>query len=217
MSSKEETINHFLSQYDHREPSSLGTDLDAQRILEGYAEQRDIPEYEFIDSEAPYYAALGSASDSDAEILSITHYLQPVEDETKHRASGHLDSTSDLSDRLERQIPDEKVLESAGIEIKGLDDLVSPSGEKLYPGSIHCMVFYSEPDMDPLEFKKRMDFDDLVHRSVAVEAVKNSALGTAIVLSGREKSALQVDYWPRPIDTQIQDYGEINWDNPGEI
>ncbi|MFB6242119.1 MAG: hypothetical protein ABEJ36_04970 [Candidatus Nanosalina sp.] len=217
MSTEADPASQLLDQYQHRSRETLESDLDAQAILEGYVKQHGITDCSEIDSSMPYHAALGRVNDANAEILAITHYLQPVEEDTRHRATGHLNETMDLATALEEQVPEEAELETAGIEVEDGSSLRSASGDKIYPESIHCMVFYDEPDMNAMELKHRMDFDNLVHKSVALDAVKNPALGTAIVISGREDSAMQVDYWPKPVDAEIGDYTDLNWGDPSEI
>jgi hypothetical protein len=217
MSSQPDVRGKFLGEYNHRDEKTLETDLDAEGILEGYAEQRGITEYRSVESKMPYHAALGRVNDADAEVLSVIHYLQPIEEDVRHRATGHLNETLDLAKAIENQIPEETEFKTAGIELERGGSIRSASGDKIYTESIHCMVFYEKPEMNAIELKHRMDFDDLVHKSVALEAVKNPALGTAIVISGREESAMQVDYWPEPVDAEIGDYTEIDWNDPGNI
>ncbi|MFB6116148.1 MAG: hypothetical protein ABEK10_01435 [Candidatus Nanosalina sp.] len=210
----DKTHQRISESYEHRSSENPVEDLDAAEILEGYLRSNKISSNDDIDFKFPYHGVLGRTAEQKAEVLSVTHYIKPVEDSYRHSATGKLSTTDNLASRIESQVDEDSLIDAAGFQTERSSYLSTPSGDEIVPDDAYCLVFYDEPSMTTGELKHRMDFDDMVHKSVALEAVKNPVLGTAIISSGRKKSSMQVDYWPEGVDSLVENYGSLDWNDP---
>lgn len=217
MSSGAELKESFLSSYDHRTPSELETDIDPVRILEGYLNSHGVEDYSHIESDFPYHAVLGRLSDTPGEALSMIHFDYWNGEELAPKGLGQISRSDKLGDHIESMLPENDVLYTAGVIPEENMTLNTPTGLSLKPESVHCMVFYQEPDVEPVDLRARMDFESLNHKKSAMDAVKGRKIGTAIIHSGEEISGAQVDYWTRSLDQQTGDYGEIEWGDPDDL
>lgn len=210
-------LNRFLSNYNHRDVSSFESELNPEGILEGYLEHRGIEDYELVESDFPYHAALGSNSEVEGDAVTITHFTYLSDNGQVHRGIGNLNTVNDTSEFIEEFIPEKSVFEVAGASIGNGYSLTSPNNQGFNPDNVYCFVFYDLPDADPIEAGNRLDFDSQLHKLSALESLKDRSLATGFIASNREHSALQIDYWSRVLDKIIEDYRDLNWDNPGEF
>jgi hypothetical protein len=134
-----------------------------------------------------------------------------------HTGLGSLDEVEDMADFIEQRLDYDTVIGAAGAEVDSSPTLVTPTGKTLNPDTVHCIVFYDDPGLDPLQLRQNMEFRSNNHKKSALEAVEGESLGTAILSSGGDISGAQIDYWPQHIDKQTGDYGELDWSDPGEV
>jgi hypothetical protein len=225
MSSEPEAVNRLLNQYEHRSPDNVESDLETREILETYLEHEGVEEYSFIGSEFPYQALLGRSSDADSEVTFTAHYTYLLEDELIADSRGVRVGAEDMEEVVREVLPENKVIDVAGVDIEEDKRAETPLGEEIRPGSLHCVVFYDEPvPTEDMLAQGRME-GGLMHQKTVEEAASEPSLGTALVTTGRTpggdfKAGMQVDYWTRFIDGVEDglDYTDLDWENPaGEL
>jgi hypothetical protein len=225
MSTEPDAVNRLLDQYEHRSPETVEGDLDAPQILDRYLEHEEVDGYHTIESDFPYQALLGRSSDADAEVTFTAHYTYLLENDLVADSRGVRVAAEDMEEVIREVLPEEKVIDIAGVEIEEDKRSETPSGDVIQPGSLHCVVFYDEPvPTEDMMAQGRME-GGLMHRKTLEEAASEPSLGTALVTTGRTpegdfKAGMQVDYWTRFIDDLEGglDYTELDWENPaGEL
>lgn len=222
MSAEPEPVEQLVDQYPHRTRESVETDLEADKILEGYLEHQNTEEYRFLDSEFPYHAALGRTADSEGYIILTSHYTYPDDTGVSQDHTSASITVENIDDILEENIiDDERILDASGAEL--LEDKKTSTGsrEEIRPETVHCIVFYDRPVVSATE---DTEYDSQVHRSAAMQSLSEPSLATALIHAGKNQSGdeltgVQIDYWTRTIDGVAEEginYTEIDWENPAQ-
>ena len=222
MSTEPDLVDQLVNNYPHRTLESIETDLSADEILEGYLEYQGTDNYELMESNHPYHAALGWASDSDGYIILTSRYTYPDETGISKDHTRASTTVENVDETLERDIINsDKILDAAGAEL--LEDKKTKSREEeLRPEAVHCVVFYDRPVVSATE---STEYENQVHKSAAMQSLNEPSLATALIHTGKNQdgedlTGVQIDYWTRTIDGLAEDgidYTEINWENPTEI
>lgn len=225
MSIESKPVDQLLNQYKHRTPESIEEDLNASGTLERYLEQEDVASYEDISAEFPYQALLGWSSDAGAEVTFTAHYTYSVDEKLVADSQGVRVAAGDMEEVIREVLPQENVIDIAGVKILEDKKARTPSGSEIHPESLHCVFFYDDPvPTEDMVAQKRME-GGIMHRKTVEDAVNEPSLGTALVTTGKTpegdfKAGMQVDYWTRFIDgvNEGLDYTELDWENPaGEL
>lgn len=223
MSSETDIVRMLADDYPHRDAETVREDVEASRILEGYLQFQNVDDYEFIDSDFHYQAALGRLADSEAEMTVTSHFTYP-DGESFSLENIRTEIRVDEADKaLEQGVissPD-KLIDASGVNVLEDRKAASPGGNVFTPDTLHCVVFYNLPVV--AESDETVLENDMA-RFVAREALNKPSLATALIHSGRDHSGdyfsgMQIDYWTRTVDgiDDGLDYSSLDWENPGSI
>ena len=221
MSAESDTVEQIVDQYPHRTFQSVENDLDARSTLEGYLAHQNIDQYEFMDSDFPYSAALGRVTDSEGDLHITSHYTYPSGESFEQDNIKASLTVESLDEILEENIihDEETILDAAGVELKTDKKASISDGGEIRPSTVHCVVFYNRPVVSSTE---DIEYEGRVHEQAAMQSFNEPSIATALIHSGQRPSGedfagAQVDYWTRTIDgiDGGLDYGDLNWENPG--
>ncbi|WP_414837360.1 hypothetical protein ACK3SF_03770 [Candidatus Nanosalina sp. VS9-1] len=220
MSAESEPIEQIVDQYPHRTQESVETDLDSKAILSRYLDHQGVNEYDFIESDHPFYAALGRVKDSEGQLVLTSHYTYPDDTDFSQDHTRASLTVEKIDAALEENVIDENsILEASGAEIIDSKKASTLNEDELRPETVHCVVFYDRPVVSAIE---DTEYESTVHKQAAMQSLSEPSLATAIIHSGRNSSgddfaAAQIDYWTRTMDgiNGGLDYTELNWENPG--
>ena len=223
MSAESETARQLVDHYPHRTLESVETDLDAEAVLDGYLAHQEMDRYEFIGSNFPYAAALGRVTDSEGDLHITSHYTYPSGENFQQDNIKASLTVESLDEILEENIihDEDTILDAAGVELESDKKAPTSDGGELRPSTVHCVVFYNRPVVSSTE---DIEYEGPVHEQAAMQALNEPSIATALIHSGQRPSGedfagAQIDYWTRTIDGVDGglDYGELDWENPGEL
>lgn len=223
MISAHDAVNQLLEHYPHRTRESVDNDLDAEEVLFGYLEHQGVEEYDPINSDFPYHAALGRTADSEGHLILTSRYTYPDESGVSQDFTQARITVENLDQVLEENIINEdNILDAAGAELEDDKKTTTPEGRELRPDTVHCVVFYDRPVVSATE---QTEYNSQVHEHAAMQSLSEPSIATAIINSGTtpdggEFAGAQIDYWTRTIDGVTEeglDYTELNWRNPGIV